>query len=225
MSFIYSRALVEEYSRAKCSDTDVFAPLSGNPTPKPCLWHDKTMEVSPHSRYGMTCRPLTEDRGADVLTWWLAAFPVKPIPQQLRAAALRTTSGRKCDGSWQMSLPGTYLPRTSADDQLTRRQTTLNQWVTKPDVFPYPRQTWVVTTYENGIGYLHTPTCAANYSAPSMQKHACARAFSRVFGRPSPINHEWLMGWPIGWSDLRPLEMGKYQSWLQQHGVCLEASK
>jgi len=29
---------------------------------------------------------------------------------------------------------------------------------------------------------------------------------------------EWLMGWPIGWSDLKPLAMDKYQLWLQQHG-------
>lgn len=29
---------------------------------------------------------------------------------------------------------------------------------------------------------------------------------------------EWLMGWPIGWTDLKPLAMDKFQSWLQQHG-------
>jgi DNA (cytosine-5)-methyltransferase 1 len=29
---------------------------------------------------------------------------------------------------------------------------------------------------------------------------------------------EWLMGWPLGWTDLKPLEMDKYHSWLQQHG-------
>ena len=30
---------------------------------------------------------------------------------------------------------------------------------------------------------------------------------------------EWLMGWPLGWADLKPLAMDKYQSWLQQHGI------
>jgi len=29
---------------------------------------------------------------------------------------------------------------------------------------------------------------------------------------------EWLMGWPIGWTDLKPLEMGKFQQWLNSHG-------
>lgn len=29
---------------------------------------------------------------------------------------------------------------------------------------------------------------------------------------------EWLMGWPIGWSDLKPLETAKFQSWLSALG-------
>tara|TARA_R100001530_G_scaffold17008_1_gene14798 strand:- start:205 stop:783 length:579 start_codon:yes stop_codon:yes gene_type:complete len=34
---------------------------------------------------------------------------------------------------------------------------------------------------------------------------------------PSPFV-EWLMGWPIGWTCSRPLEMARYLEWLQQHG-------
>jgi hypothetical protein len=30
---------------------------------------------------------------------------------------------------------------------------------------------------------------------------------------------EWLMAWPIGWTDLDALGMDKFQSWQQQHGV------
>ncbi|MEO6919098.1 MAG: hypothetical protein ABI171_08800, partial [Collimonas sp.] len=29
---------------------------------------------------------------------------------------------------------------------------------------------------------------------------------------------EWLMGWPIGWTDLKPLEMDKFREWQLQHG-------
>ena len=29
---------------------------------------------------------------------------------------------------------------------------------------------------------------------------------------------EWLMGWPIGWTDLKPLEMDKFQQWYDSHG-------
>ena len=37
-------------------------------------------------------------------------------------------------------------------------------------------------------------------------------------GQLNPNWVEWLLGWPIGWTDLKPLAMGKYQQWLQQHG-------
>ncbi len=34
----------------------------------------------------------------------------------------------------------------------------------------------------------------------------------------NPAWVEWLMGWPIGWTDLRPLETVKFQQWLHAHG-------
>ena len=39
-------------------------------------------------------------------------------------------------------------------------------------------------------------------------------------GQLNPTWVEWLMGWPLGWTDLKPLETDKYQQWLQQHGCC-----
>lgn len=38
--------------------------------------------------------------------------------------------------------------------------------------------------------------------------------------RPGKLNPEWiewLMGWPIQWTDLKPLETGKFQQWRQSH--------
>lgn len=37
-------------------------------------------------------------------------------------------------------------------------------------------------------------------------------------GQLNPNWVEWLMGFPIGWTDLKPLETGKFQQWLQLHG-------
>jgi len=39
-------------------------------------------------------------------------------------------------------------------------------------------------------------------------------------GYLSPMWTEWLMGWPIGWTDLKPLETDKFRKWLRSHGVC-----
>ena len=40
-------------------------------------------------------------------------------------------------------------------------------------------------------------------------------------GMLSPMWVEWLMGWPVGWTDLKPLEMDKFQQWQQQHSASL----
>ena len=37
-------------------------------------------------------------------------------------------------------------------------------------------------------------------------------------GKLNPMWVEWLMGWPLGWTDLKPLEMDKSHSVQQQHG-------
>ena len=37
-------------------------------------------------------------------------------------------------------------------------------------------------------------------------------------GQLNPDWVEWLQGLLIGWTDLRPLEMRKFQQWLEQHG-------
>jgi DNA (cytosine-5)-methyltransferase 1 len=41
-----------------------------------------------------------------------------------------------------------------------------------------------------------------------------------VGGRLNPMWVEWLMGWPLGWTDLKPLETDKYHFVQQQLGDC-----
>jgi hypothetical protein len=36
-------------------------------------------------------------------------------------------------------------------------------------------------------------------------------------GQLNPEWVEWLMGWPIGWTGLKPLAMDKFHLWQQQH--------
>ena len=38
-------------------------------------------------------------------------------------------------------------------------------------------------------------------------------------GALNPDWVEWLMGWPIGWTDLKPLAMDKFLLWLHKHGA------
>ena len=69
MSWLYSRALVEAYSAATCSDGAPSAPSSATPTPQAYCAADRMTAFSSLSRFGMTCGALTEPLGEDVLTW------------------------------------------------------------------------------------------------------------------------------------------------------------
>lgn len=217
MSWLYSAALAAEYSAATYSASELSAQSNITNTPQAYLHSARMMVAFQLSRYGMTFAHLTASRGEDVLASFLAAFPASDSAAQRLDATTLMTFGRRCGASWQMSLPGTYSPRTSSPSQSKKRQRTAGLWVTKPEHFPLARQTWVATTFGSDIGYLHTPTTKANYAAASMQKWPAARAFVQAFGRPTPTNQEWLMGYPAGWTDTAPLAMDKFQSWRQQH--------
>jgi hypothetical protein len=193
------------------------APLSETPSPSPSCSPASATEACRPSLSSATSVPSMLDPTAGELTSWLADFHARSTAAHLEDAAWLKTSGRNSSGSWQMPLLGLSLPRTSHAKLSTPRPTISKRWATLPLAYRSPRRTWVLITFGSGTGYLHTPTCTANYSAPSMQKWPSAREFTRVFGRPTPTNHEWLMDWPIGWTDLKPLEMGKFQAWQQQH--------
>jgi len=49
----------------------------------------------------------------------------------------------------------------------------------------------------------------------SQEKQDCCKSTLQL----NPTWVEWLMGWPIEWTDLKPLETGKYQQWQQLHGI------
>ncbi|KZR10509.1 hypothetical protein A3N54_05610 [Klebsiella aerogenes] len=39
----------------------------------------------------------------------------------------------------------------------------------------------------------------------------------RQDGQLNPDWVEWFMGWPIGWTELKPLAMDRFREWQQQH--------
>ena len=82
MSWLFSQALVEEYSGASSSGGEPSAPLNGNLTPQAYCAPDKMTAFSRLSRFGMTFKPLTEDRGEALLMSYLAAFHAKTYPQR-----------------------------------------------------------------------------------------------------------------------------------------------
>lgn len=44
-----------------------------------------------------------------------------------------------------------------------------------------------------------------------------------MFGwKLNPFAHEWLMDWPLGWTDCAAPAMDKFRSWLSAHGKSYE---
>ena len=92
------------------------------------------------------------------------------------------------------------------------------------------------TAYHNGkkvqVGLEHAarhwPTPTVNDSKnctlpPSQVKHdnipgALLRDGEKAGGALNPTWVEWLMGWPLGWTDLKPLAMGRCRNAQQKHG-------
>ena len=81
MSWLFSQALVAEYSQATYSAGALSALSSGSPTPRAFLPPDRMMAFSRPSRFGMTFGPLTDTLGAELLTWFLGASRAKTSVQ------------------------------------------------------------------------------------------------------------------------------------------------
>lgn len=205
MSWLYSRALVEEYSQATCSDGEQSLPLSTQPIPRAYLSPDRMTDFSRISRFGMTFGPLTDSHGEALLTWYLAGSRAKRSALPLEGQTTQQTFGPTCVASSERLSQDASSPRTLQSELSTLPQATARRWVTGLERSRFPRETWVVTAFGSDTGYLHTPTATGNYCAPSMQKHAGCREYLRVFGKVTPASHEYLMGWPIGWTALEPL--------------------
>jgi len=111
MSWLFSQALVEEFLEANSLAGEQSAPLSGNPTPQAYCAPDKMTVFSKLSRFGMTCKPLTESLGEELLTLYLAGFHAKTLAQQEKAQGL-TENAAGCGEKWHASF-AKYSPDLS----------------------------------------------------------------------------------------------------------------
>ena len=170
MSYIFSRALVAEFSPASFSGTDASAPSNTNPMPKPCLWHDRTMEPSRLSRFGMTCERLMDDRGAVLLMSWLAASRVRTsAPQEM--ATESTASAPVSGAKWPESSVRYDLVTSSWktahclwEEDLPWSSVTLPTWgmTRSGSVYRHPTSERPISA--TGAGLWPTPTVCGNYN-------------------------------------------------------------
>ena len=103
MSWLFSQVLVEEYLGASCSDGEQSAPLNGNPIQQAYCAPDKMTGFSRLSRFGMMFKPLTEDRGKELLMSYLAGFHAKTLVPQEKAQELMEND-QECGEKWRASF-------------------------------------------------------------------------------------------------------------------------
>ena len=116
MSWLFSQVLVEEYLGDTCLDGELSAPLSGNNTQQAYCAPDKMTKFSRLSRFGMMFKPLTADRGEELLTLYLEDFRAKTLAHREVELESRE-SDQECGNTWQGSLarldPNTSLWKTA----------------------------------------------------------------------------------------------------------------
>lgn len=244
MSYIFSRALVEAYSEANCSASEPSAPSNSNTTPQAYCSPARMTDYSRLSRFGMTYAPLTDDRGAALLTWYLEAFRARTFQLREKAPALTAPapgSGGKCT---ELSM--------RYDRNSHSWKTHLCLWA---EDLPESSVTLPASgTMRNGVCWelmpLDYPIIAPDYGfLPTMR--ACIAKHGLCWkraeeGKPKGNLEDYLaylyvknggkrvrgmcvsasfaalmMGWPQKWTSLKPLATDKFREWRQLHsGFC-----
>jgi len=233
MSWLYSQALVEEFSEANSSDGEQFVQSSGNPIQQAYLSQDKMTDFSRLSRFGMTFKPLTESLGEELLTLYLAGFHAKTLVQQGEEQEL-TESEAECGEKWRGSFtkysPDSRLWKTHQCSLLGDSEQfseTWPAWGLMRDGECWEQQTLEQTIRGTESGSLQKwPTPDASCGQRGTQPHWTPKRKSghqaqytinqavrdleqSSGGKLNPVWLEWVMGWPMHWTDLRPSETGK----------------
>ena len=248
MSWLFSRALVAVSSGDISSDGVLYAPSSATPTPQVFSLRVRTTDVCLRFPFGMTCGRLTDDRGEAVLTWCLAASPVKTSPPQAKAQASKEAApvcGPRWRGSsvkWDHDSSSWKTAPSSPDGVSMSFSGTWPRWGVMRDGVCSEHATPARLTSASACGSWLTPTrndsqpsgikaatmmlrALAGEVVPGMyhrlrsQVAALALQAGEGFGPLNPTWVEWLMGWPLGWTDLRASAMDRFQQWRRSHGV------
>ena len=225
MSWLFSQALVEEYSAANSLGGEPFAPLNGSNTQQAYCAPDKTTGFSRLSRFGMTYKPLTESRGEELLMLYLEVFHAKTSAQQEKAQESMVNEA-ECGAKWHASFakydPDLCLWKTAQCSLAGDSEEFLETWprwgsmrngecwAQIPLAFPIiaPAFGWlptpIATDWKGGCSAIRKDTGRPRTDSIRMY---IKTKFNITYPHPNFL--EALMEWPQGWTDLKPLAMDK----------------
>ena len=201
MSWLFSQALVEEFSEAICLDGEQSVPLNGNNTQLAYCAPDKMTGFSRLSRFGMTYKPLTENRGEELLTLYRGVFLVRTSQPQGEVQGLMENDqecGEKWRGSFTKYDPSSCSWKThqcSLLGDLDEFSETWPQWGLMRD-----GECWEQRTLErsirgtesglspNGVDSFHTPNCTGLDGGSNSRK----ALKKRTEKWPTPTSSDWM---------------------------------
>jgi hypothetical protein len=235
MSWLFSQALVAEYSAASCSDGAPSAPSNTTPTPQAFLWRDKTTDAWNRFPSGLTCEPLTESRGEGLLKSFLAGFLVQTsaLPGKARASkAKKAAFGPKWPeslakwdrdtSSWKTAQRLLFADSVECLETFPRwglmragellAKTPVDFNITEPD------SGWLPTpTATDGKGGTTSIRKDTGRQRTDQLRHYVKIRFGVTYPNPSWLDE--VMGFPIGWTALDALVTPKWHQWLHSHGA------
>ena len=171
MSWLYSRALVEEYLGDNFLDGEQSALSSGKPIPQAYCAPDKMTGFSRLSRFGMTFKPLTENLGEELLMSYREGFLVKTSPLLEKGQELTENEvecGEKWRGSFAKYDPDSSLWKThqcSLLGDLDEFSETWPQWGLMRDGECWEQRTLEQTIRGTGFGL--SPDGEATFHTPN----------------------------------------------------------
>lgn len=188
---------------------------------------DKELEtdsLTTHPSFLM-CERSTED---PTVTKWIASLPdfrVSPSVLQDNGDAQTTseTCGPKPFALLEKLGPNGFFWKTSQACLFPTSEQFSETWPKQgmmQDGRCYRLPASAHPTDELAFGSLPTPTASPYGRNKSRGPNAKIRpSLQMLAGGPlNPEFVEWLMGWPMGGTDLRPLEMELFRQWLRGHG-------
>ena len=232
MSYTYLQAQGEESSADSYSDMNLSALSNSNQPQEKCSCNGSGMECCHASLFGMMSQPSTAIRGVEKWMWSAADSPAKTYPALEVAKDLKANgldSGVRCAESLAKYDPATSSWKTaqcSLFADLAESLETWPRWGIMLHGECWARQTPAEYTHETESGYLPTlrkqiqdRPCREREDYHSNLEEYLGNHFPFLRGSLcDPDFAEWMMGWPIGWTDSVPLETDKFRLWLHSHG-------
>lgn len=219
---------------AACWDRDSLdgapsALLSLIPTAAKCCSPDKETDYSTGSQSGTTLGRSMANHGEGTSTSSLEGFRAR-TSQRPEAVKESAGFGAGCGPRWRGSfvkydhdMCSWKTHQCSLFEGLESFSEIWPRWGLMLDGECWELVPAVPGTKGGGSGSWPTPT-ARDYKGYSTRNrwtvpNVLKQLFPKTSGAPHPRFIESLMGWPIGWTALEPLETDKFQQWLDLHGA------